>query len=243
MSVVAPDDVVKRQVAAHWDRRAPGFDAGFGHSVRTDAERAAWDRILGLVLAGLGTVEALDVGCGTGFLSLELAQRGHRVTGVDFAPAMLAEARNKAAARGLAIRFDEADAERLPFPPQSFDLVVSRHVLWTLPHPEEAIAGWIRLLRPRGRIALIDGQSEGPPAAEPAESARRSAEYEGIGDRLPFLNGRPQAEIEALLRAHGLVNVGGDPVADLIAAHAARAAAEGQPHRHRRRYVVWGDAR
>src|SRR5947207_6122898 len=108
-------DQVKEQVAAHWNRRAAGFDADFGHSIRTAAERAAWDRILDVVLGGRPSLDALDVGCGTGFLSLELAGRGHRVTGIDFAPQMLAEARKKAAAQGLAVRFEEGDAEQLPF--------------------------------------------------------------------------------------------------------------------------------
>src|SRR5436309_11801117 len=116
-----PPDVVKQQVAAHWNRRAPDFDADFGHSVRTAAERAAWDRILDLVLPGLGPLDALDAGCGTGFLSFELASRGHRVTGVDFAPAMIAEARRKAAERGAAVTFEEGDAEQLPFAPARFD--------------------------------------------------------------------------------------------------------------------------
>jgi len=77
-------DEVKQQVAAHWGRRAAHFDEDFGHSIKTPAERAAWDRILDLVLDGHGVLDALDVGCGTGFLALELATRGHRVTGVDF---------------------------------------------------------------------------------------------------------------------------------------------------------------
>ena len=72
-------DVVKQQVAAHWNRRAPGFDEDFGHSIRTAAERAAWDRILNLVLPAGGRLDALDAGCGTGFLTFELAGRGHRV--------------------------------------------------------------------------------------------------------------------------------------------------------------------
>src|ERR1700758_2024683 len=126
-------DFVKEQVAAHWSRRAPGFDDGFGHSIRTPAERAAWDRIFDLVLAGREPVDTLDAGCGTGFLSFELATRGHRVTGVDFAPAMLDEARRKAAGQHFSVRFEDADAEQLPFPPGSFDLAISRHVLWTLP--------------------------------------------------------------------------------------------------------------
>ena len=233
-------DVVKQQVAAHWDRRAPSFDEDFGHSIRTPAERAAWDRILDLVLAGRGRLDALDAGCGTGFLTFELATRGHRVTGVDFAPAMIAEARRKAAERGVSVRLEEADAEQLPFAPGSFDLAISRHVLWTLPHPEAAIDEWIRVLRPGGRLVVVDSQLD-PSAAPPSqENARTSQEYAAVGDQLPFLGGRSREEIETLLKAHGLVNVGSDPLLDLVAAQAQRMVEEGQEQRTRRRYVVWG---
>jgi ubiquinone/menaquinone biosynthesis C-methylase UbiE len=234
-------DPVKQQVAAHWNRRAPGFDADFGHSIHTAAERAAWDRILHLVVGGRGTLDALDVGCGTGFLSLELAGRGHRLTGVDFAPQMLAEAQRKAAAQGLAVRFEEGDAEQLQFPAGSFDLVMTRHVLWTLPHPEQAIDEWIRVLRPGGRLAVMDSQFDPSVLERSPQNARSSAEYAGIGDRLPFLGGRPQAEIEALFKAHGLVDAAGDPVSDLVEAQVQRMAAEGIETRVRRRYIVWGD--
>ena len=234
-------DEVKVQVAAHWNRRAPGFDSDFGHSIRTPAERAAWDRILDLIVGGRAPLDALDVGCGTGFLSLELATRGHRVTGIDFAPQMLAEATKKAREQGRAVRFEEGDAEALRFPDASFDLVMTRHVLWTLPHPEAAIDEWLRVLRPGGRLAVVDSQFD-PTVLEPSpQNARSSAEYATIGDRLPFLGGRPQAEIEALFRAHGLVDVAGDPVQDLVEAQTQRMAEEGLDVRVRRRYVVWGD--
>ena len=235
------DDAVKRQVAAHWDRRAAHFDTDFGHSIRTRAERAAWDRILDLVLAGRGALDALDVGCGTGFLTFELAARGHHVTGVDFAPAMIAEARRKAVERSLAIPFEEADAEQLRFTSGSFDLVISRHLLWTLPHPEAAIDEWMRVLRPGGRLVVVDSQVDAGAAPPATENARLSPEYAAIGDRLPFLGGRSQEEIETLLTAHGLVNVGGDPVRDLVAAQEQRMVEEGRERRTRRRYVVWGD--
>jgi len=235
-------DVVKQQVAAHWNRRAPHFDEDFGHSIATPAERRAWDRILDLVLPGGGTLAALDVGCGTGFLAFELAARGHRVTGVDFAPAMIAEARHKASERGVAIRFDEADAEQLPFTPGSFGLVISRHLLWTLSHPETAIDEWIRVLRPGGRLVIVDGQFDARTPV-PAGSARASEEYAAIGDQLPFLGGRSREEIEALLETHGLVNVSGDSLHDLVAAQAQRMIDEGQERRSHRRYVVWGDVR
>jgi ubiquinone/menaquinone biosynthesis C-methylase UbiE len=236
----AQADPVKQQVAAHWDRRAAHFDEDFGHSIKTAGERAAWDRMLALVIPPGGALDALDVGSGTGFLSLELATRGHRVTGIDFAPAMLAAARAKASP-GLTVHFEQADAEQLPFAPGSFDLVVSRHVLWTLPHPEAAIEGWIRVLRPGGRLALWDGQSDPTILDNPVHNARTSSEYAGLGDKLPFLGGRAQADIEALFRAHGLVEVRGDPVDDLVAAQTQRMVEEGMEPRARRRYVVWGD--
>jgi len=239
-------DPVKQQVAAHWDRRAARFDEDFGHSVRTDAERAAWDRIFRVVLPVAETLDALDAGCGTGFLSLELAARGHHVIGVDFAPSMIARAERKAAERGLAVRFERGDAEQLPFATASFDLVISRHVLWTLPHPEAAIDEWVRVLRPGGRLvvvdgATLDGSDRAPMQPGGQENARTSAEYAAISDRLPFLGGRPREEIEALLRAHGLANVEGDPLADLVDAQMQRMVEEGLPPQRRNRYAAWGD--
>jgi ubiquinone/menaquinone biosynthesis C-methylase UbiE len=235
-------DVVKRQVAAHWDRRAQHFDEDFGHSIRTPAERAAWDRILDLVLPARARIDALDAGCGTGFLSFELAARGHHVIGVGFAPSMIAEARRKAAERGgSSVGFEEADAEQLPFMPATFDLVISRHLLWTLAHPEAAIDEWIRVLRPGGRLVVVDGQFDAGAAPPPPGSARSSAEYAAVGDQLPFLGGRSMEQIEALFKAHGLVHVNGDPLIDLVTAQARRMVEEGREQRTHRRYVVWGD--
>jgi len=114
-------------------------------------------------------------------------------------------------------------------------------VLWTLPHPEAAIDEWIRVLRPSGRLAVIDGQFDPGFLLPQRENARTSTEYAAIGDRLPFLGGRPREEIEALLKAHGLVSVGSDPVLDLVEAQAQRMVEEGRERQTRRRYVAWGD--
>ncbi len=237
----ALSDPVKQQVTAHWDKRAAGFDSDFGHSIATGGERAAWDRILDLVVPA-GPLDALDIGCGTGFLSLELAARGHRVTGVDLAIQMLAEARRKAAAQGCTIDFKEADAESTGFAAGSFDLVISRHVLWTLPHPEAAIDEWLRVLRPGGRLVIIDGAQYFDDVAPPQqENARTSAEYADITNQLPFFGGRPRDDIETLLRTRCLTGIGADSLLGLIAAQAARAQAEGRDIRRRQRYVVWGN--
>jgi len=239
--ISAQADPVKQQVAAHWNRRAAHFDEDFGHSIRTPAERAAWDRILDLVLPAADALEALDIGCGTGFLSLELASRSHRVTGVDFAPSMIAQARKKAAERQAAIRYEEADAEQLPFNAASFDIAVSRHLLWTLPHPQRAMDEWIRVLRPGGRLIVVDSQADVSALPELLDHARKSYEYTAIGDRLPFVGGWPREEIEMLFAAHQLVNIASDPFLDLVAAEERCMEEEGLERRIRRRYAVWGD--
>jgi ubiquinone/menaquinone biosynthesis C-methylase UbiE len=233
---------VKSAVAAHWNRRAPTFDSDFGHSIVTADERAAWDRIFGLISGGRSGLDALDVGCGTGFLSFELAARGHRVTGIDFAAAMLSEARRKTALTNVSVWFEQGDAENLPFTALVFDLVVCRHVLWTLPHPEAAVAEWVRVLRPGGRLVVLDSQFDENVLISPNQNARASSEYAGLERQLPFLGGRPPADIEALFEANGLVEIGHDPLADLVEAHYRRMEAEGLPPRRRRRYAAWGNA-
>ena len=138
---------VKELVRQHWNRRAADFDQEASHGLVTDAQAHAWRRLIS-ALAGAIPLDVLDIGCGTGFLSLLFAAQQHRVTGVDVAPTMLARARTKAAAQGLAIDFVEADVETLDLPAASQDLIIERHVIWTLPHPETALDTWRRLLRP-----------------------------------------------------------------------------------------------
>ena len=195
---------VKELVRQHWNRRAADFDLEASHGLLTDAQARAWRRLVA-DLAGAVPLDVLDIGCGTGFLSLLFAAERHRVTGVDVAPTMLARAREKAAARGLAISFIEADVETLDLPAASQDLIVERHVIWTLPHPEIALDAWRRLLRPGGRLILIEGHW-GPD--------ERREEYNQIHDRLPLFGGQPETEMAALVRAHGFAPVSVEPLMD-----------------------------
>ena len=197
-------DTVKALVRQHWNRRAADFDKEASHGLLTDDQARAWRRLISYI-AGPAPLDVLDVGCGTGFLSLLLAERGHRVTGADVAPTMLAQARAKAAARGLSINFIEADVEALELPLASLDLIVERHVLWTLPHPEAALDSWRRLLRPGGRAVLIEGWWG---------AMERRDEYAEIHDRLPLFGGRPDDEIAALVRARGFASVAVEPLMD-----------------------------
>jgi ubiquinone/menaquinone biosynthesis C-methylase UbiE len=100
---------------------------------------------------------------------------------------------------------------------------------------------WIRVLRPGGRLIVVDSQAEMGALPEPLDNARKSPEYAAIGDRLRFVSGWPREEIEKLFAAHRLVNITSDPLVDLVAAEERRIEEEGLEPRIRRRYAVWGD--
>jgi len=98
----------------------------------------------------------LDVATGTGNLALPLARGGCFVTGVDIAPNLLVQARERAAAEGLAIAFDEGDAEALPYPDASFDAVVTMFGAMFAPRPELVAAELARVLKPGGLLAMAN---------------------------------------------------------------------------------------
>ncbi|MFJ8192458.1 class I SAM-dependent methyltransferase [Streptomyces sp. NPDC096094] len=137
-----------------WDADAAAFDDEPDHGLRDADVRRAWAaRLASWLPARPGDV--LDLGCGTGSLSLLAAERGHRVTGVDLSPAMVALARAKLAGRDAV--FLTGDAAAPPVGERRFDAVLVRHVLWTLPDPGRVLRHWRELLRPGGRLVLVEG--------------------------------------------------------------------------------------
>ncbi|MER7776117.1 class I SAM-dependent methyltransferase [Streptomyces sp. NPDC096191] len=137
-----------------WDEEAAGFDDEPDHGLRDPDVHRAWAaRLVSWLPARPG--DLLDLGCGTGSLSLLAAEQGHRVTGVDRSPAMVKLARTKLAGRDAV--FLEGDAAAPPVGEQRFDAVLVRHVLWTLPDPGRALSRWRHLLRPGGRLVLVEG--------------------------------------------------------------------------------------
>jgi ubiquinone/menaquinone biosynthesis C-methylase UbiE len=106
-------------------------------------------------------LEMLDVACGTGNLAVIAARRGCVVSGIDIAANLLAQGRARAAAAGLSIAFEEADAEALPFADDTFDLAVSMFGVMFAPQPAVATAELCRTTKPGGRIALANWTPEG----------------------------------------------------------------------------------
>ncbi|MFZ3556507.1 class I SAM-dependent methyltransferase [Streptomyces sp. BH055] len=140
--------------AIDWNALAGDFDEEPDHGLRDPEARAAWaERLAGWLPQG--PCDVVDLGCGTGSLSLLAAERGHRVTAVDSAPAMLEHARRKLAGRDA--EFLLGDAARPPVEQGAYDVVLARHVLWTLPDMGAVLRRWVSLLRPGGRLVLVEG--------------------------------------------------------------------------------------
>jgi SAM-dependent methyltransferase len=98
----------------------------------------------------------LDIACGTGNSAIPLARAGAIVTGVDIAPNLLEQARERAAAEGLAIPFDEGDAEALPYADASFDAVTTMFGAMFAPRPALVVSEFARVLKPGGLLAMAN---------------------------------------------------------------------------------------
>lgn len=116
------------------------------------AVRAAWRELLTAVLPH-APAKVADLGCGTGTLTRLLVDEGYTVDGLDLSPEMIRRARAKVPEA----RFSVGDASSPVLAAATFDVVLSRHVLWAMPDPEAAFARWVALLKPTGVVVLTDG--------------------------------------------------------------------------------------
>ncbi len=153
---------IKQTINQHWNDGAKGYDKQYSHGLHSPAEKQAWlDALKKLVGPGPKNggpiLKVIDVGTGTGFLALLLAELGHEVQGYDLSGGMLTQARRKAEDEKLFVKFEIGDAEKLPLPDGEADIIINRHLLWTLPQPQAALQEWQRVLKPGGRVIVIDG--------------------------------------------------------------------------------------
>ena len=146
---------IEQRVRHYWTLRSHDFGAVRKNELENEMGRKWLHEIERLLPEGRD-IRILDAGTGTGFFAILLAQAGYSVEGIDLTPAMLEEASALAEHLGLAITFRQMDAQNLEFPDESFDVVLSRNLTWTLPEPERAYAQWYRVLRPCGLLLNFD---------------------------------------------------------------------------------------
>lgn len=136
-----------------WDAEAASFDEEADHGLADEATREAWRALLLGVLPN-APARVADIGCGTGTLARLLVDAGYTVDGLDFSPAMI----ERAQAKVPESRFVIGDASDPALEPNSYDAVLSRHVLWAMPDPVAAFDRWTRLLKPDGVVVLVEGR-------------------------------------------------------------------------------------
>jgi len=119
-------------------------------------KKDAWTKLILDNAPKLPCLNILDVGTGPGFFAIILTEAGHKVTAVDSTEAMLTQARQNAAEYHAFPDFQLQDIHSMTFSDESFDLIVSRNVTWTLLDAEKAYSEWSRLLKPGGRILIFD---------------------------------------------------------------------------------------
>jgi SAM-dependent methyltransferase len=141
------------EIRRYWDEDAATYNNARGHSPTSAAVLAAWAASMERLLPAAPS-RVLDVGAGTGFLSLIAARLGHQVTSIDLSAQMLARLEGAAKRDGLEIEILIGSADRPP-DHEEFDAVMERHVLWTLPDPGKALASW-RNSAPNGRLLLVE---------------------------------------------------------------------------------------
>lgn len=132
-----------------WDKAAPSYDKqiSFFERIQFGGGRE-W-------LGSRASGKVLEVAVGTG-RNLPFYPEGTQVTGVDVSPAMLALARQRAAELGIEADLREGDAQQLAFGDNEFDTVVCALSLCSIPDPAKAIAEMARVLKPGGKLLLLD---------------------------------------------------------------------------------------
>ncbi|MEY8120523.1 class I SAM-dependent methyltransferase [Falsihalocynthiibacter sp. BN13B15] len=197
----------------------------------------AWEVLFRRHLGEANGRKLLDMASGTGEIARLCQRLGFTVTGLDWAEPMLAKARAKLPK----VTFLQADAEHPMLPECSMDVIVTRHLVWTLVDPAAAFAAWHRTLVPGGQLLLVDGDFVSRSMlvrllerfGSTPTANRNLAWHRSILSRVHFSNGARAKAVVALLAAAGFTDITVDKRLDAI--HRAQARELGWKKAFRRR--------
>ena len=232
---------LKDEIKAYWSQRAESFDSQAGHEIFSESERAAWHRLIIKHLGPGDRRRALDLASGTGVVSHLLDDLDFDVTGMDWAEPMLELARSKTRLRDRNVCFMIGDAESTMEPDNYYEVITNRHLVWTLVDPEAAFQEWFRVLKPGGKLLLIDGDFVNPgrvariaaalaralallrlPTGSNEQEIAITETHRNILSRAYFSNGARADKVAALLARAGFEDIIIDT--DLRAIHNAQKA-------------------
>ncbi|OSP54290.1 class I SAM-dependent methyltransferase [Pseudoruegeria sp. SK021] len=201
---------LRDDIQDYWSDRAATFDNDPGHKIADGDEMAAWRTLFQRHLGAGDGRRLLDLASGTGEIARLCQGMGFEVTGLDWSEPMLERARAKLPG----VRFLQADAEWTMLPDNSMDVIVTRHLVWTLVDPLTAFAEWHRVLAPGGQLLIVDGDfvskswlSKVLGRLAPAKSHSPLSRHHEILSRVHFSNGARAEEVARLLSQSGFANL------------------------------------
>lgn len=213
---------LREDIVAYWSDRAETFDSSPSHGIGSDEEREAWKALISDAI-GPAPKSVLEMGCGTGEISRVLVELGYDLTALDFAEPMLKRARAKLAQHDN-VRLRLGDAENSMEPDKSYDALISRHLVWTLLSPRDTLADWLRVLKPGGKLVVLDGNWSEPTrlgrflvpisrlldrlfGAPSALSMKMVERHKSILRELPFSDGLTEDKLIVLLKEVGFTDI------------------------------------
>ena len=147
----------KEEISNYWNQRSKGF----ARVRQEELESPMAERWLAEIRRNISldkSIKILDIGTGTGFFSILLSRLGHEIIGVDFSKEMINEAKQLSIIYNQDISLYIMDAQNLDFEDHTFDLVISRNLIWNLTNPKKAYIEWIRVLKKGGILLNFDGE-------------------------------------------------------------------------------------
>ena len=200
---------LKERMSDYWSWRVPSFSE-LRMKELNGKMRGRWMDEFVRYIPMDRPLKILDLGTGTGFFAILLGACGHSVTGIDLTADMIQEARRVAEALNIPAEFYVMDAETPSFPPDSFDVIVTRNLTWGLPHLQQAYRNWYTLLSDGGIFINFDAdycreKSDAPLPENHAHKGippQKTAQYEAFKAELrPLQQPRPLWDRELLAQA------------------------------------------
>ncbi len=190
MKLVDQKDLARRndKVGRSWAKHAPRYDKQIGFF-----ERRLFGRSNRPWACSQASGETLEVAVGTA-LNLRYYPKDVHLIGLDLSPEMLAIARERAAEVGRGIDLREGDAHALPFDNESFDTVVCTYSLCNIPDPQRAVNEMKRVLKPRGKLILVDHIQA---ANKPVFWLQKAIEFFTARHEGEHMTRRPAEQVEA----------------------------------------------
>ena len=206
-------DPLKERITNYWTKRSEAF-ADLRIREMAPSRKALWlSEFEKYIPLHERSLRVLDVGTGTGYFALLFAMEGHEAVGIDLTESMIDKAKETAELLGLKAEFLVMDAEEPDFEEESFDVVVTRNLTWTLPHLASAYHEWYHLLKPGGVLINFDADyARFAETADPKQlpenhahkniSAEMNAENDAITMEVAaYQQARPEWDVQLLLAA------------------------------------------